>query len=104
MDQKQFFFNLLKNFVFNFLLNLFYNKNVYYLLCSCANPIFGKSLVLEIWAKMFSANQIAGFFNQLYLQNKSMKYLIFCMLLQIHIKVDPKNFEWACSEMAVSQE
>ena len=30
-------------------------------------------LVPEIWAKMFSANQIAGFFNQLYLQNKSMK-------------------------------
>ena len=101
MDQKQFFFNLLKNFVFNF---YWIWKNVYYLLCSWANPIFGKSLVLQIWAKMFSANQIAGFFNQLYLQNKSMKYLIFCMLLQIHIKVDPKNFEWACSEMAVSQE
>ena len=29
--------------------------------------------VLEIWAKMFSANQIAGFFNQPYHQNKSMK-------------------------------
>ena len=83
---------------------MFYNKNIYCLLCSCANPIFGKSLVLEIWAKMFSANQIAGFFNQLYLQSKSVKYLIFCMLLQIHVKVDPKNFGWACSEMAVSQE
>ena len=53
---------------------------------------------------MFSANQIAGFFNQLYLQSKSVKYLIFCMLLQIHVKVDTKKFGWACSEMAVSQE
>ena len=26
-----------------------------------------------LWAKMFSANQIAGFFNQPYLQSKSMK-------------------------------
>ena len=27
----------------------------------------------ERWAKMFSSNQIAGFFNQPYLQNKSLK-------------------------------
>ena len=37
-----------------------------------------KSHILEIfdpdiWPKMFSANQIVGFFDQLYLQNKSMK-------------------------------
>ena len=50
--------------------NLFYNENLYYLLCSCTNPIFGEILVPEIWSKMFSANQIAGFLNQLYLQNK----------------------------------
>ena len=30
----------------------------------------GKIFVPEIWAKMFSANQIAGYFNQPYLQNK----------------------------------
>ena len=41
--------------------------------CSCANPIIGKILFSEIWAKMFSANQITGFFNQSYLQIKSMK-------------------------------
>ena len=35
--------------------------------------MFGKMLVHKIWTKMFSANQIAGFFNQPYLQNKSMK-------------------------------
>ena len=42
-------------------LNFVYNENLHYLLCSCANPIFGKNLVPEIWAKMLSASQIAGF-------------------------------------------
>ena len=32
--------------------------------------MLGKNLVLKIWTKMLSANQIAGFLNQLYLQNK----------------------------------
>ena len=32
-----------------------------------------KNLVPEIQAKMFSANQTAGFLNQLFLQNKWMK-------------------------------
>ena len=50
-----------------FLLNLFYNEILYYLLCSCTNPIFEKIFVSEILAKMLSANQIAGFFNQRYL-------------------------------------
>ena len=40
---------------------------------SCTNPIFGDSLVHEICPKMFSANKIAGFFNQPYLWSKSMK-------------------------------
>ena len=37
--------------------------------------ISGKIFVPEIWVKIFSANQIAGFFNQPYLQsrNKSRK-------------------------------
>ena len=56
-----------------FLLNLFFNENLYYLLCSYTNPIFGKFFVPEIWAKMSSANQIAGFFNEPYLHNKSVK-------------------------------
>ena len=52
---------------------MIYNENLYYLLRSCTNPILGKIFVPEIWAKVFSANQITGFFNQPYLQNKSMK-------------------------------
>ena len=57
----------------HFLLNLVYNERLYYLLYSCTNPIFGKNLVPEIWAKMLLANQITGFLNQRYLQNKMMK-------------------------------
>ena len=33
-----------------------------------------KILIPGIWAKIFSANQNARFFNQPYLQNRSMKY------------------------------
>ena len=59
---------LTKNMVgfLNLLKNLFYNKDLCYLLCSYTNPIFGKPLVPEIWVKVLSANQIAGFLNQLY--------------------------------------
>ena len=39
----------------------------------CKNLLFGKILVPEIWAKVLLANQIVGFLNQLYLQNKIMK-------------------------------
>ena len=37
------------------------------------NLIFWEILVPEIWAKMLLANEIVGFSNQLYLQNKVMK-------------------------------
>ena len=35
--------------------------------------MFGKDLVLDIWAKMLFANQITGFLNQLCHKNKMMK-------------------------------
>ena len=51
---------------------MFYNENIYY--CVPAQiPYLEKIFVPEIWAKMFSANQIAGFLNQPFLQNKWMK-------------------------------
>ena len=55
------------------LLNLFCNENVYYLLCSCTNSIFRKNLVPEVYAKMLSANQIAWFLNEIFLQSKLSK-------------------------------
>ena len=49
-------------------------------MCSDMSPIFGKIFVPKIWTKIFSANQIAGFFNQPHLQNKSLKYSNFLHL------------------------
>ena len=37
------------------LLKMFYDKSLYYLLCSCLYAIFRKNLVLVIWAKMLLA-------------------------------------------------
>ena len=77
-----------------FLLNLVYNENLYYLLCSCTNSVLGNILVPEIWAKMFSANQTAQFFNQSYLQKKSMKWPDFLHVNtnSLKLKVDQKKF------------
>ena len=68
---------------------MFYNENLYYLLCSCANSVFGKNLVPEIEAKMVSANQIPGFLNQC------------CYIDDFHagtssgkLKVDSMIFRW----------
>ena len=47
---------------------------IYTIWCFCTNLIFGKILFPEIWAKIFSAIQVVGFFNQPYLQDKSMKH------------------------------
>ena len=55
--QKTEFFEFSETFCHDILLNLFYNQNFHYLLCFCTNPIYGKNLIPEIWAKMFSANQ-----------------------------------------------
>ena len=83
---------------------MFDNENLYYLLSSCTNPILGKILVYEIWTKMFSADQIAGFFNQPYLQNKSMKYPDFLNddTNSRKLKFDQKILGWASSEMGVT--
>ena len=101
MDQnwaKNRFFEFLENCGLQFLLNLRYNENLHYLLSSCTNnPIFRKIFVPEILAKIFPANQIAGFFNQSYLQNKSMKQPDFLHVdTNSHkLKLDQKSFGWA---------
>ena len=73
MDQKQGFLDLLENLVISFFLILIYKESLYYLLYCSTNPIFWGNLVPEIWAKILLVNQIAGFLNQLDLQNKVMK-------------------------------
>ena len=70
---KNSFFGFIEKCGHQSFLNLFYNENQYYLLCSCTNSIFGKNLVPEMWVKMLPANLIAGLLNQFYLQDKPMK-------------------------------
>ena len=48
---------------------------------------------------MFSANQIAEFFNQPYLQNKSKPDFLHVDTNSHKLKVDQKNFGWAESKM-----
>ena len=84
MSQEQSFLNLLQNLVINFY-RISSIMKMYIICCVPAQiPIFEKIFVLELWAKMFPASQIASMFNQPYHQNESVK-LIFCMLTQIHI-------------------
>ena len=44
--------------------------------------------VAEIWIKMFLVNEIAGFLNQLYLQNKIMKNPDF-----LHVEINSLNLK-----------
>ena len=90
-------FEFIEKFCNQFLLNLFYNERFHYLLCSCTNPIFEKNYVSEILAEMFSANQIAGFFYQSYVQNKSINqsYFLYINTNSHKLKVDQKVLEWA---------
>ena len=62
------------------------------------------SFVPEISAEIFSANQIAGFFNQPYLQNKSTKWPDFLDVdTSSHkVKVDQKVFGWTWSKMGLA--
>ena len=86
------------------IINLISDVNLYCFLCSCTNPIFGKIFIPEIWAKMFSVNQISGFFNQPYLQKKSIKWPDFLHVdTNSHkLKAKQKVFEWAWSEMGLA--
>ena len=84
MGQKQGFLNLLKNLVINFYWICSIMK-ISIIFCALAEiPCFGKLFIPKIWSKIFSTNEIVGFFYRPYLQNKT-KLLIFCMLIQIHI-------------------
>ena len=55
---------------------------------------------------MFSANQIAGFFTQPYLQNKSIKYSDFLhVVTNSHkLKVDQTFFGWEWLKMVVASQ
>ena len=46
---KILFFEVIEKFGHKFFLDLLYNESLYYLLCTCTNPIPGKNMVLETW-------------------------------------------------------
>ena len=73
-------------------------------MCSCINPIFEKLSVPVIEVNILSANQIAGLFNQPYLQSKSMKqpYFLHVDTNSHKLKVDQKIWGWAWSEIGVA--
>ena len=79
------FFEFIEKLSHWFFLNLVFKESLYYLPYSCTNPI------LEIWAKMCLASQIAGFLNRHYLYTD----------LWI-LKVEWKIFGWAWSKMDVA--
>ena len=60
-------------FGLQFLMGLFYNEDLSYLLRSCTNLIVWTIFVPQTWTKIFSVSQIAAFFNKPYVQNKLMK-------------------------------
>ena len=55
----------------SFLLNLFYNENLYYWLRSCTNPVFGKKLFLRYRVKYFQIIRLQDFLiNRISRKNK----------------------------------
>ena len=68
------------------------------------NSYTGKNRVPEIFAKMLSANQIAGYLNQLFLQNKSVKqpHFLHVYTNSQKFKVEGNIFGWALSKMDVA--
>ena len=70
-----------------FFLNLVFNESSYYLPCSCTKTTSEENMIFE-WAKMFLANQIAGFLNQLYMQNKCLKWSDPLYVNTFKLKVD----------------
>ena len=75
------FLSLSKKLVINFF-ELFYNESLCLL---CSRIIFWKNLPPDTLVKMLSANQVAEFLNQPFLQNKFKKWpIFFCMFIQSH--------------------
>ena len=83
---------------------MFYNENIYHLLCSSKNPVFRKIFVPEIWAKIFSGNQIPDFLINHISRTNQWNSLIFLHVdTNSHkLKVDEKIFEWPWSKMGVA--
>ena len=86
------FFEFIGKFNHYFFLNLVHNESPNYFLYPCTNPIFEKKKwILRYEHKMTLANQIAGFLNQLYMQNKMMKLFFHGFFVSWHKFMIMKN-------------
>ena len=89
-DQKfvknSIFFNLLKNLT-EILLNLFYDENVYYLLCSCTNSLFGKSFFLSYRPNCSQSIRLWNFLTSHIFRISQWNSLISGMLIYINKKL-----------------
>ena len=97
---KSGFLNLKKNLVISFH-RIYSIMKILLFAVFINNPIFGKNLTSEIQAKTLSANQIAGFLNHLFLQNKLIKQPHFQHVdtNSQKLKIDFNFFGWACSKV-----
>ena len=103
MDPKQVFLNLLKNVGINFY--WICSRMKFYSICCVPVQIpYLKNFSPETCAKMISANQIVGFFNKPYIQNKSLKWLDFLHVdtNSYELKVNQKFLVWAGSKMGLA--
>ena len=77
---------------------------IYIICCVPAQISYLGKLIPEICAKMFLATQIAGFFDQLYLQNKSLKWPHFLLVdTNLHVlKLDQNIFGCALSKLGLA--
>ena len=98
IGQKQGLFNLLENVVISFYW-------IYIIYCVPAQtPYLVELLFLRYGPKCSQPIRLEDFFNQPYLQNRSMKYPDFLHVdTNSHkLKADQKNLGWAWSEMGVA--
>ena len=92
------FFEFIKKFGNWFRLNLFYNENLYYLLCSYTNPIFGKKFFLRYGPKCYQPIRLREFLVNHISWAIYWNSLIFCMLIQVHINEKLIEIFWVDME------
>ena len=68
--KKSGFFNISEKFCYDVFLDLVLSKCSNYQICACTDTIPWKILVLELWVKILSLNEIARCLNQQYFKKK----------------------------------
>ena len=101
---KTWLFQFIENFGHYFLLNLFYNEDIYYLLCPCTDPIIGETFFLRNGPKCCQPIRLLDFFINHISRTNQWKSLIFFHVdtNSLKLKVGQKTFGLAWSKMSVA--